>query len=907
MHATSRFGKTNFHNTTASLVFSLISFAFLIFLTSLTTACSGASAQGSSPNSNSSSQAAQLKLSLPPAQATVGVPYNAVTSVSGGSGSYSFSISSGGLPPGLVLNSQTGSITGTPTTPGTYNFVTSVSSTSPEYAGAMVGREPVQFSHQPTVSASASAHITVSSKSGSGSLSISPNPANLISQAQQQFTAQLSGTADTAVSWSATEGTISASGLFTAPKVSSSTTVTVTATSTSNSTSHATATVTVNAPANLAINTSSLPAATAGTPYSSSLSASGGTTPYQWSVSAGALPSGLSLQAATGAITGTTVFSGSYPFTAKVTDAGGQSSTQAFTFTVSSGSASGYDGPAQLPLVYIQTAMADTPAPGNTISVNAGGDLQSALNSASCGDTIQLQQGATFTGVYTFPAKSCDSSHWIIVRTSASDSALPAEGSRLTPCYAGVSSLPGRPAFNCTSTKNVLAKLIMPNVGSGPIVFASGAGYYRLIGLEVTRPTGGGSVTALSSIASGGTAGNIILDRMWLHGTAHDDTTRGVDLGSSTYFSVIDSFFTDFHCVSITGACTDSQSISGGLGSFTMGPYKISDNFLEASGENMLFGGGAATVAPTDIEVTRNHFYKPLIWMQGQSGFVGGSNGNPFVVKNLFELKNAQRVLIDSNIMEYSWGGFSQVGFAILITPKNQSTGGGGNDCPSCEVTDVTIRYGTISHVAAGMQIANGLSDNGGIASAGERYSIHDIIVDDINGNSYNGPGELAQVSMGVGSPVLSSVTINHVTAFPPSTLFIVGDEVTPNPKMSNFIFTNSIVNAGAYPVWSSGSGGKANCAYHNSPATTFNACFSSYSMTSSAMIAVPSNSPTSSWPAGNFFPASATAVQFVNYNGGNGGDYHLQPTSPYKNAGSDGKDLGADVDAIDSAIAGVQ
>jgi hypothetical protein len=60
-------------------------------------------------------------------------------------------------------------------------------------------------------------------------------------------------------------------------------------------------------------------------------------------------------------------------------------------------------------------------------------------------------------------------------------------------------------------------------------------------------------------------------------------------------------------------------------------------------------------------------------------------------------------------------------------------------------------------------------------------------------------------------------------------------------------------------------------------------------------------------WPSGNFFPATASAVQFVNYNGGNGGDYQLLPSSPYKGAGTDGQDLGADVAAIDSAIAGVE
>jgi hypothetical protein len=150
-------------------------------------------------------------------------------------------------------------------------------------------------------------------------------------------------------------------------------------------------------------------------------------------------------------------------------------------------------------------------------------------------------------------------------------------------------------------------------------------------------------------------------------------------------------------------------------------------------------------------------------------------------------------------------------------------------------------------------------------------------------------------------------VTINHVTAFPPSTLFLIGDQVAISSQMKNFVFTNSIVNAGPYPVWSTGTGNSANCATHNSPLTTFNACFSNYAFTKTAVIGASSNYPPSTWPAANFFPASAATVQFVNYNGGNGGDYHLQSSSPYKHSGTDGKDLGADVDAINSAIAGVE
>jgi hypothetical protein len=572
---------------------------------------------------------------------------------------------------------------------------------------------------------------------------------------------------------------------------------------------------------------------------------------------------------------------------------------QAAAETAATQSSAKYDGPAELPLVYVQSALADTPAPGKKTTVNAGGDLQGALNSAACGDTLLLQAGATFTGTYTFPNKSCDNGHWIIVRTASPDSALPPEGTRITPCYAGVASLPGRPALNCTSTKNVMAKIVTSVPSTSPITFAAGANHYRLLGLEVTRPVGGGITYALIGMTTGAANDHLVFDRMWLHGTAQDETQKGVSLVSSTNLAVVDSYLNDFHCISVSGSCTDGIAIAGGNGDLPMGPYKFDDNFLEASSESIILGGSEATQTPADIEVRFNHFFKPLTWLKGQPGYVGGSNGNPFVVKNHFELKNAQRVLFEGNILEYSWGGFSQVGFSILLTPKNQSSGG-LNICPLCQVTDVTVRYSTISHVGSGLQIANGLSDTGGAPLAGERYSIHDITVDDINPVLYAGSGILAQVSMGLGVPVLQDVDINHITGFPTNMVLNVGDD-TSNPKMVNFTFNNSITNAALYPVWSTG--GTTNCAFSDKPITVLPTCFNPYYFTNNAIIAVPKNSPISSWPVGNFFPANVAAVGFTNYNNGIGGNYQLLSTSPYKNAGTDGKDLGADISLINARI----
>jgi Putative Ig domain len=726
---------------------------------------------------------------------------------------------------------------------------------------------------------------------------ISPNTAVLASGGTQRFNVSVANTADTAVTWSATAGTVNSEGIFTAPNVAASTTVLVTATSVADPTKTASASVTVDAAsvaAKLAIRTALLPAATAAAAYSAGLEASGGQPPYSWSIAGGALPAGLALTAS-GALTGTPPQTGSYSFVASVQDSSNQKASQNYSLAVAPNS-TGFDGPAQLPLVYVQSSLADTPAPGPTVQVAEGGDFQAALNSAECGETIALQAGALFSGNFTVPAKSCDDAHWIIVRTSAPDSALPPEGTRITPCFAGVASLPGRPSFACSSTKNVMAKIVFEGIGSQPIMLASGVNHMRFLGLEITRTSPGNVIYDLVVLQNGGPTDHLVFDRDWIHGTAQDETTRGIALGGSTYVAVVDSFFTDFHCIAISGSCTDAQAINGGLGDLPMGPYKIVNNFLEAAGQSLLFGGGEATQVPQDLEIRGNHLFKPLLWMQGQPGYIGGSNGNPFIVKNHLELKNGVRLLFEGNVLENNWGGFSQTGFSILLTPKNQS-----GTCPLCTVHDITIRYGTISNVGNGIVLGDGASDSGALSQGAWNESIHDILIQNVSASAYNGAGYLLQEANGNPVSAIHDVVINHITAIgtdAQAAMLVVGNDVT-SPPMGNFGWTNSIFTANA-GLLSTG-GGSTNCAFQHGPLAIFQACFAPYTFHSNALIGA-----TGTWPAGNFAPPSASVVQFAGASAPSGIAYQLQPSSPFAKAGSDGKDLGADMNAISQAIAGV-
>jgi hypothetical protein len=88
---------------------------------------------------------------------------------------------------------------------------------------------------------------------------------------------------------------------------------------------------------------------------------------------------------------------------------------------------------------------------------------------------------------------------------------------------------------------------------------------------------------------------------------------------------------------------------------------------------------------------------------------------------------------------------------------------------------------------------------------------------------------------------------------------------------------------------------------------TVLNNCFASYTFSNNALLADPSRYPEASWPTGNFLAPTMDAADFVQCNNGNGGNYQLQDVSPYKNMGTDGRDLGADIVGLNAALAGVE
>ena len=136
------------------------------------------------------------------------------------------------------------------------------------------------------------------------------------------------------------------------------------------------------------------------------LAASGGTAPYTFSVSAGALPAGITLSSG-GVLSGTPTTSGTFNFTASVTDAGSATASRSYSLTIAAPTI--VVGPSSLPnatfgAAYSQTLTATGGASPSTFAVTAG-SLPGGLSLSSAG---VLSGTPTAAGTFNFVATASD-------------------------------------------------------------------------------------------------------------------------------------------------------------------------------------------------------------------------------------------------------------------------------------------------------------------------------------------------------------------------------------------------------------------------------------------------------------------------------------------------------------------
>ncbi|MCC5098489.1 putative Ig domain-containing protein [Xanthomonas campestris] len=239
---------------------------------------------------------------------TAGQAYAAtIAPATGGTGPYSYALSAGVLPNGVVLDTATGGLSGTPTLSGTFNFTLTVSDSTPSPAA--------QASRSYTLSIAAPVIVVAPTALPAATRGTAYSQTLSASGGTAPYTYAVSAGNVPAGLTLASNGTLSGTAT-----VEGGFNFTVTATDANTFTASQAYAVTVAGP-NLALPASNLPAGTAGQAYTAAISpATGGTAPYSYALTAGALPSGVVLDAATGALSGTPTVSGTFNFTLTVTD-----------------------------------------------------------------------------------------------------------------------------------------------------------------------------------------------------------------------------------------------------------------------------------------------------------------------------------------------------------------------------------------------------------------------------------------------------------------------------------------------------------------------------------------------------------------------------------------------------------
>jgi hypothetical protein len=602
-----------------------------------------------------------------------------------------------------------------------------------------------------------------------------------------------------------------------------------------------------------------------------------------------------------------------------------------------------------------------------TLKVCASGctyaTLQPALDAASPGDTILLRAGETFVGPFVLRAKPASSS-WITVRSDAADSLLPSNGVRLVPS--------GRAGAN--TSRALLARLIGQGgaLKTTPVLrTASGASHYILKFLEIDGAANLGFETliALGDDTATTNASDIVIDRVYAHGDAYKGMKRGISL-NSIRTDILNSYISDVKAVN-----ADSQAIAGYNGA---GPFRIINNYLEAAGENVLFGGSDPAVlnlVPSNIELRQNLITKPLAWqsailappgsvwaasstsagslaagthyfkvvgvmntdtvyalsgssaevsasqaVSGQSVTVswsavpgvdryriyrgtssGGeaqymettgpvtsftytgtseksgapaSSGTKWTVKNIVELKNAQQVTIDGNVIEYIWAA-GQYGYAVLLTPRNQSGGASW-----VRVRDVTISNNIIRHASGVLQLSG--TDATHPSQQTQRIALRNNLCYDIDPNKWGGLAKVFLMGEAPAGVVLDHNTVVHTNS---SVVYAYGTQT-----VTGFVYTNNISLHNTYGIM--GDGGRPG-------QYTIDLFFPGSTITNNVL----AGGPASAYPTPNSFPTVAQwNASFVNAAAAN---YQLLSSSVFYAAGAGGSVPGVNFTTLNAALAG--
>ncbi len=275
------------------------------------------------------------------------------------------------------------------------------------------------------------------------------------------------------------------------------------------------------------------------------------------------------------------------------------------------------------------------------------------------------------------------------------------------------------------------------------------------------------------------------------------------------------------------------------------------------------------------------------------------STGSTWTIKNLYEVKHWHTALVEGNYMERSWLS-GQAGYQIVFTVLNNSVGTNGNN--SAVVRDITFRNNWVKSGAGAIQLVGRPADND-IGDRTTNMSITNNVFEDINttwGSAVNtilvccGNVTNAYPNTSTSQGTLNSL-ISHNTFINTegtSALIFSTHDGTTQYEQEGFIFRDNIIHQVTYGLRANSPGLIAEGQVSWAAGTDATSVHTKNVWAGTANC---SNYPGA--PAAKYCPSVAVLqAEFENYGTA---DYRLKATSQFKNDGSDGTDIGANIPTI--------
>jgi hypothetical protein len=591
-------------------------------------------------------------------------------------------------------------------------------------------------------------------------------------------------------------------------------------------------------------------------------------------------------------------------------------------------------------------------ADAERIKVAAGGSLQAALDQAQPGDVVLLAPGATFSGNFVLRKKAGDA--FITVQSDVEETGPLTPGRRITPAAAaGLARIVSPNSGPALQTQAGAHHWRIQLLQFGP----THKGYGEIIRFG----DGSSAQNALALVPY-----QLVLDRVYIYGDPRLGQKRGVAINarevtvSNSHISDIKGIGQDTQALgawngpgpfviennyleaagenfllggsgpdipnlvatgvtfrrnhlsrpvswrdpivpSPTGV-TAAPASSGALAAATYtylvtarrpaGQVSIAESAPSTAASVALGAAGAVAVTWDAVEhATEYRVYRQVngetrYWtVTGTSwtdaGASAGTAGTPgtgtrWLVKNIFELKNARDVLVEQNLFEHNWAA-GQAGYAIVFTVRNSS-----GTCTWCTIENVTFRYNVVRHVAGGINILG--YDSPEVSAQGKNFRIEHNLFYDVNGTRWGGTGIFLLIGDEPRDIVVDHNTIDHSGT---SLVSVYGGTSADRREVYGFRYTNNLARHGKYGVFGNGM---------STGTSTINTYFPGSEFRRNLF----SGGSASKYPIDNFF-GPAFDDQFTDWSSG---DFTLLNSSPFKNAGTDGKDLGADIARLAAAFA---